>query len=239
MYPTSDHTIDTPYGATGPSWSSIHDGIDFSVGFGTAVYSMWGGTVTEAAYPTHYGSAFGRAVVIDHDKLPDGSPGGWGIYCHLSSEVVSVGQRMEAGTLIGYSGDTGNVTGPHLHVGVYMQNGWCSGCGVNPQRWLDAGGGSAQAPSGATVYLSKLHYGQEDSDSVGLLQEALNAHSLAAPGNITLPITKGYWDQTGTVVVACQNQHGYGNDPVNQSFVGASQANHLFAGRGVTIINDL
>lgn len=254
VYPTSDKTIDTPYWKAGSSWGcGYHDGVDFAVGFGTAVYSMWGGTVTEAAYPTHFGSAFGKAVVIDHDKLPDGSPGGWAIYAHLSSEVVSVGQRVEAGTLIGHSGDTGNVTGPHLHVGVYMQNGWCSCCGKNPQPWLDAqpGGGSAPPPStgGCTtaypsptskkVYLSKLKQGQRDSDSVWYLQRALNGHKLAAPGNVTLPLTGCFLDQTATVVRADQQQHGFGNDPMGSVYVGTSQANHLFAGSGLTIVNDL
>lgn len=82
------------------------------------------------------------------------------------------------------------------------------------------------APSGG-VYLDKLHYGQRDSDSVKALQRALNAHRLAAPGNITLPVTGGYFDQTDTVVRACQAQHGFGHDAPKASFVGRRQAEHL------------
>jgi Peptidase family M23 len=212
------------------------------VSTGTTVKSMWGGTVVEAAYPTSFGSAFGRAVVIDHDKLPDGSPGGWGIYCHLSEEQVSVGQRVEAGTVIGKAGNTGNVTGPHLHVGVYMAPYWSSGGGVDPQDWLDAGGGGGggsseyPTPTSKTVHLSKLHYGQEDSDSVWYLQDALNAHPLS--GGATIPTTGGYFDLTDAEVIKCQSQHGFGADPAGHSFVGPSQANHIFAGRGVTILDD-
>jgi hypothetical protein len=77
------------------------------------------------------------------------------------------------------------------------------------------------------VYLEKLHYGQRDSDSVKALQAALNAHHLAPPGNITLPVTGNYLEKTDQVVRACQVQHGFGNDPVKGSFVGSKQAQHL------------
>jgi hypothetical protein len=88
--------------------------------------------------------------------------------------------------------------------------------------------GQAQQPSsGGGVYLEKLHYGQADSDSVRALQAALNAHHLAPPGNITLPITGGYYDKTDQVVRACQAQHGFGHDAPGHSFVGRKQAEHL------------
>jgi murein DD-endopeptidase MepM/ murein hydrolase activator NlpD len=202
---------------------------------GTQVRSMWGGTIVEAAWPTSFGSAFGISVVIDHDDLPDGSPGGWGLYAHLESETVTPGQRVEAGTPIGTSGSTGNSTGPHLHVGVYMQPYWSSGGGVDPQRWFDAGesGGSS---SGGTVYLSKLHYGQDDSDSVRHLQRRLNEHPLQ--GGTELPVTGGYFDMTDAEVIKCQVQHGFGDDPPGQSYVGAGQSAHLFDGTGITVVDD-
>jgi murein DD-endopeptidase MepM/ murein hydrolase activator NlpD len=77
-------------------------------------------------------------VVIDHDRLPDGSPGLWGLYAHLSKEVVSVGQRVEAGQKIGEVGTTGNSSGNHLHVGVYPEPRWSSGGGIDPDPWIDA-----------------------------------------------------------------------------------------------------
>jgi hypothetical protein len=86
-----------------------------------------------------------------------------------------------------------------------------------------------------TVYLSKLHYGQRDSDSVIELQAALNAHKLT--GGHTLPITGDYLDLTDQEVRLCQAQHGYGNDPVNSSSVGPAQAAHLFPDN-VTIVDD-
>lgn len=88
------------------------------------------------------------------------------------------------------------------------------------------------------VYLSKLVFGQEDSDSVRRLQTALNSHSLDPPGDQMLPITGNYMTQTDTVVIADQQQHGFGSDPAKGSSVGPKQAEHVFAGTGNTIIDD-
>ena len=137
--PVPGYKITTPYGKTGSAWScGKHDGADWAAPAGTDVVAMWAGTVVEAAYPCSFGSAFGRAVVIDHDKLPDGSPGYWGLYAHLSAECVSVGQRVEAGQTIGDVGTTGNSTGNHLHAGIYKEPHWSSCGGINPQPWIEA-----------------------------------------------------------------------------------------------------
>lgn len=232
--PCPGRSVSTPYWKQGSAWGcGYHDGVDYAAPAGADVVAAWGGTVVEAAYPTSFGSSFGRAVVIDHDKLPDGSAGGWGLYAHLSAENVSVGQRVEAGTKIGDVGTTGNSSGNHLHFGIYMQDSWCSCCGKNPQPWIDAqpgggGGGCGEdypRPTSGKVYLDKLHYGQKDSDSVWYLQDALNRHPLE--GGQTLPLSGCYLSETDEEVRLCQKQHGFGNDPVNQSFVGQKQAEHL------------
>lgn len=87
------------------------------------------------------------------------------------------------------------------------------------------------------VYLSKLKYGQEDSDSVKRLQDTLNHHKLD-PGS-EIPVSGNYLSQTDTEVIRCQQQHGFGEDPAGASFVGPEQADHIFAGSGHTVINDL
>jgi murein DD-endopeptidase MepM/ murein hydrolase activator NlpD len=108
-----------PFGCTGvglePSRGAcphFHTGIDLGSPSGTAVGAACPGTVTRAVGgPT----GFGIHVVISCD-LPgvDYST----LYGHLSSRVVEAGDRVALGQVIGYSGSTGNSSGPHLHFEV-------------------------------------------------------------------------------------------------------------------------
>lgn len=213
MHPTSG-PIGTPYGASGSHWSGgIHKGVDFPVPHGTSVVAAWSGVVQSVSW----GSAFGIHVVIDHDDLPGGQPGLWAGYAHLSRSLVRAGQRVAAGELIGRSGATGNVTGDHLHFEVQRARSWSATGHTNPAPWLAARPGGA-----AGVYLTKLHYGQRDSDSVRALQRALRTHIAGG-----LPVTGDYLDGTDDAVRACQRMHGFGADAARHSFVGEQQAHHL------------
>ena len=87
------------------------------------------------------------------------------------------------------------------------------------------------------VFLSKLVYGQMDSDSVKRLQMHLNDHVLE--NGEDLPVSGNYLDSTDEEVRLCQKQHGYGNDPINESSVGPNQAAHLFTKCDCVIIDDL
>lgn len=87
------------------------------------------------------------------------------------------------------------------------------------------------------VFLSKLVYGQEDSDSVRRLQMHLNGHPLS--GGETLPVTGNYFAETDEEVRLCQTQHGYGGDAPGASSVGPKQATHLFTGCGCNVVNDI
>ena len=71
---------------------------------------MAAGTVTSAQYEGSYGN---RTVIT----LSDGTQVS---YCHQSSFVAQVGEQVQPGELIGYTGATGNVTGPHLHLEVEL-----------------------------------------------------------------------------------------------------------------------
>ncbi len=89
----------------GPRWGRQHRGVDLAVDSGTNVTAAAAGTVITAKY----NSSYGNYVQIDH---------GYGIvttYAHLSAIGVEVGQSVERGAFLGYSGSTGNSTGPHLH----------------------------------------------------------------------------------------------------------------------------
>lgn len=98
--------------------SGSHNGVDFGVPIGTKIMSVAAGTVlgvgdTDTACR---GVSFGRWVFVRHDN------GLSSIYAHLSVISATEGQRVEAGDVIGYSGNTGYSTGPHLHLGVYASD---------------------------------------------------------------------------------------------------------------------
>jgi hypothetical protein len=115
----------------------VHKGVDFPCPSGSTVVAPWSGTVVEVG-STSWGSAFGSAVVIDFDPLPDGSPGLWGILAHNSRVTAKAGQRVAAGAVVARSGATGNASGPHVHFEVQRDRRWRAGNHVNPQPWLDA-----------------------------------------------------------------------------------------------------
>jgi len=60
--------------------------------------------------------SFGKWVMITHGN------GLNTMYAHLSQISVSAGARLSTGDLVGYSGQTGYATGPHLHFGVYVSS---------------------------------------------------------------------------------------------------------------------
>ena len=90
----------------------FHAGEDIPAGYGAEILAAASGTVTTAGWV----SGYGNYTVIDHGG------GTMTAYGHQSSIIVSVGQYVEQGQVIGYVGSTGNSTGPHLHFEVY-QNG--------------------------------------------------------------------------------------------------------------------
>ena len=99
--------------------------LDFSLPEGTAVHAARSGTVVRIVdwYAQHCNEPrcadFNNVIEILHDD------GTYADYVHLRQHgsAVEVGQRVAVGDLIGYSGDTGYASGPHLHFGVYRQ-GW-------------------------------------------------------------------------------------------------------------------
>ncbi len=105
--------------------STDHQGIDLSTPIGTPLRALHGGTVTAVGW---YGGQ-GKRINIDIGG------GVTIVYAHMSSWGVTVGQRVEVGQLVGWSGNTGNSTGPHLHLEVHL-----GGTPVNPVGWLRAHG---------------------------------------------------------------------------------------------------
>ncbi len=95
--------------------SGSHNGVDFGASIGTPLKSAGNGTVagtgnTDADCP---GVSFGKWVLIKYDN------GLATTYGHMSKIEVKPGQAVTTGQVVGFSGNTGYSTGPHLHVSVY------------------------------------------------------------------------------------------------------------------------
>jgi murein DD-endopeptidase MepM/ murein hydrolase activator NlpD len=88
--------------------SGFHHGTDIAARYGDPIQAAAAGIVAF----TGYRSVYGKTVVIEH------SDGSETLYAHLSSILVSAGQRVTRGEVIGKIGTTGNSTGPHLHFEV-------------------------------------------------------------------------------------------------------------------------
>ncbi|MFF5894459.1 M23 family metallopeptidase [Streptomyces argenteolus] len=119
----------TPYHQRGSAWSTgLHTGVDFVVPTGTQVKAIGPGEVVTAGP----GGDYGDQVVIRHED------GTYSQYAHLAEVKAVVGQSVQGGTLIGWSGETGNATGPHLHFEV--RTGAAFGSDVSPVPYLRAKG---------------------------------------------------------------------------------------------------
>lgn len=100
----------------------LHTGIDFAAPIGTPIYATADGRIEEVSVKF---SGYGKMVVIDH---------GFGYktrYAHMHDFAVRSGQNVKRGELIGYVGDTGISTAPHLHYEVMM-----NGVLINPVHYF-------------------------------------------------------------------------------------------------------
>lgn len=108
----------TAFAASGAYNGKGHNGIDFGIPNGTPIKAALAGTVigtgnTDTVKGCY---SFGKWVMVKHAN------GLNTMYAHLSSIGVSQGQTVATGQLLGYSGETGYATGPHLHFGVYVSS---------------------------------------------------------------------------------------------------------------------
>jgi murein DD-endopeptidase MepM/ murein hydrolase activator NlpD len=100
---------------------SFHSGTDFGSDIGTPIYAAAAGRVVLADKLV----VRGNAVLIDHGL------GLFSGYWHMNQLVVVEGQEVKPGDLIGYLGETGLVTGPHLHWEMRL-----NGIAVEPLQWI-------------------------------------------------------------------------------------------------------
>jgi len=116
-YPLDSDRVTSSYGMRQhPVYNreAMHGGIDFGTPVGTPVYATADGVVEWAAH--HQSSGYGKMVRIIHNY------GFSTVYGHLEDFEVASGNYVRRGDLLGYSGNTGVSTGPHLHYEVRHLN---------------------------------------------------------------------------------------------------------------------
>lgn len=113
VLPVTGYHLSARFGQRSGLWSTVHTGLDFAGPSGSTIVSVSAGTVISADYEGAYGN---RTII----RLDDGTEI-W--YCHQSRFGVSVGDQVGPGDVIGFTGSTGNVTGPHLHLEVHPGGG--------------------------------------------------------------------------------------------------------------------
>jgi murein DD-endopeptidase MepM/ murein hydrolase activator NlpD len=104
-----DGPVSSPFGIRRDGIDlGIHHGVDIAVPVGTPVRAMAPGRVRFAGSL----SGYGLVVILDHGRTTRT------LYAHLSEIHVETGQQLDGRPVIGLSGATGRVTGPHLHFEV-------------------------------------------------------------------------------------------------------------------------
>ena len=112
VWPSVNHYL------SGNDYTPTHLGIDIAAADGSPLYAADSGLVV---YSGPIGGGYGNMVMIDHGN------GYTTVYAHNSSLLVKCGQSVAKGQLMGYTGSTGNSTGPHLHFEVRYNGGF-----INP-----------------------------------------------------------------------------------------------------------
>lgn len=102
-------------------WGIMHYGLDLANHYGSPIKASDGGTVVFSGW----GNGYGNMIKIDHGN------GFQTVYGHNSKNVVSIGQKVAQGEIIGYIGSTGNSTGNHLHFEIIK-----NGVKQNPLNYL-------------------------------------------------------------------------------------------------------
>lgn len=122
VLPLHDYEFTSGFGGR---WGTMHNGVDLAVPEGTPYSAIHDGTVIVAAWR----GACGNTIMIDHGD------GIVSVYCHSLKLNVKVGDKVKAGQQIGWTGNTGHSTGPHLHLEIHD-----NGTATDPVPWLKAHG---------------------------------------------------------------------------------------------------
>jgi murein DD-endopeptidase MepM/ murein hydrolase activator NlpD len=115
-------------------YTRAHEGIDYGAPTGTPVWAVGDGQVRSAGW----NGGCGKTVVLRHRN------GYETVYCHLSGFAVSAGKAVSQKQVIGYVGQTGLATGPHLHYAIRRGGGFVNPLQLKvprdrpvPPEWMD------------------------------------------------------------------------------------------------------
>lgn len=195
-HPVKNPKLTQAWGKPNPRYAAKrHTGIDFGMPVGTELFAICDGVVVDTAPDKSYGNKVVIEYTCNGVKYQD-----W--FCHLSEAKVAKGAQVKAGQSIALSGNTGNSTGPHLHLETRIApfrygNDVGHPC-LDIPGIVDANAPADRKPSLAqkvvaavtpnapkatkVVNLAELLAGQ--ADDVTLVQSALNVK------------TSGKWDAT-------------------------------------------
>lgn len=129
----SDTILTAVYGETGSSWARFHTGIDFAP-YGTTpsnpqLFSVCNGVVVNVMTD----STLGNQV-----QIQDTNTGYYWRYCHMQSQsTLNIGDQVTTNTQVGIMGNTGNVTGIHLHLELSTTMSWDYDTFLNPATELN------------------------------------------------------------------------------------------------------
>lgn len=117
----------------GTRWGRLHRGVDIANGsipiYGQNVVAAADGTVIYSNYTSTWGGGYGYYCMVDHGRDSKGRQVVT-LYAHCSAMYARVGQKVVGGkTVLAKAGNTGNVTGPHLHFEVRL-----NGTAVDPLK---------------------------------------------------------------------------------------------------------
>ena len=108
---------------------AYHNGWDIAANIGTPIKAIANGKVYYAGANDPKG--YGKYIILEHDvngKIVTSE------YGHLSSWIVAKGQKVNKGQIIGYTGNSGKSTGPHLHITI--REGVYKGKGIDPSTYI-------------------------------------------------------------------------------------------------------
>ena len=194
-------------GKKSPSYGQPHGGVDFAVSTGTPVMAANDGVVVGTPYDA---DGFGNYVQIQHRD------GHSSYYGHLSSKGVSEGQEVNAGQVVGVSGNSGNSTGPHLHFEVRR-----GGIKVDPLGYLS---GAASVSPGEV--------GSQTSGSpVGIGIQGANLFEKKAGANLFTPTSAGDGSSGGGTIYT-----NYGGVTVNIQVPGGTKLDEKALAREIKTI---